>query len=143
VLFTGPNKHLGEGASSEEVATPKLGLNGESNPAQTLEKVVCTRHKAESPSLGDTTLGGTGLSQIAQNEVAFKIEQFKDSKKAGHCSKNCITSPAWWLVVRPNEEVHTAGAHENPVVETVFDYVEQGHGVEAEAMHENSLQDTF
>jgi len=75
--------------------------------------------------------------------VAHQVQKLKHTEGSEDAVMNCVGGPARRGVVRVEQEVVAAEAHENPVVRTVLEDIEERHSVSAESVHKESLQLTL
>jgi len=143
VLLLGPLQHLHKWDNQEEISAKNLSLDRENQPTHRLPEVVSAWDILETPSLWDSTLGGTGFAQIHESDVAHQVEELKNAEKHGRPNEEGLWGPCWSGVVGMQEKVHVAQAKETPVVSWILEDIGEGHRVVAESVYEQSFKLAF
>ena len=71
----------------------------------------------------NVALGGAGLAQVLENQVALQVEELEDAKEGSGSVEELIRGPRGWSVLRVQVEIHREEPEEAIVVEAVFEHI--------------------
>lgn len=83
VLLETPLGHLVDGGSQEDISSDDLGLHAESEPGQTLPKIVGAGDIAEAPSVRNVSFSCAWAAQVLEDEMCLQIQELKDAEECG------------------------------------------------------------
>ena len=72
--------------------------------------------------------------------MGHQVQEFEERKCCSENVEQVVACPRGWSVIRVQEEVHVQTTENEPVVETVLEYIEEGHGVKGESMDKEGFQ---
>lgn len=141
LLLPRPAPHLNTTNKSEDEYTQvQLADKENTQPGNDLKHVVRAGNEVKPKSRGNTTLSGTGPTQVPKHIVGIQICQLSEHEY-GKASvyKSRVVVWAGGGGIGTENPVGNVEAGEGPVVGTVLENVAGGHGSIAEAVHKDSL----
>lgn len=104
-------------------------MDGKDSPAAELPEVVGRADQIEAKTLRDASLRGARLSQVPQGDVAHEVHALAEEEGSKKSDRKGGIAPGRRCILGVHEEVHGEEAEEDPVMDAIFEYVCEGHGV--------------
>lgn len=140
LLLKRPGSHLHNCNKNEQSRSP-TGINDQNtNPRDSLIKVVRTSHPLEPDTMWDTSFCAPRRPQAAKYEVNVQVCKFSNGKNSeSNIHPTSERRGICWRIECPRQE----SAGQNPIVKTVFEDVPKWHGCVGEPVYKNRLKFTF
>ena len=126
---------------SENNHTPiQLTDQVDTQPSKNLEHVVGAGNPVKPEALGNTTLSGTGATEITQNQVGIEVEDLTESEnsKTG-IHESLVGLGCSGAGIGTEDPVGDVETGQYPVVSAILEDVAGRHGGVAEAVDEDSF----